>query len=216
VLFILAEVKGILAEEPSNVFIRFSRVYIPKTNIPNDDRKRPLGVPDLSDRVYLSMLNYIISFIRVDNPSTLEQHGYITQKNILTAWKSILSYVDKFSYVYEFDLKGFFDNVPLRTIYEILSEDYGCPPDINNLILKLCLSRPILTNNDIIPEPSRVFSLGDDRKESTHLLAHLLLGNVSHVIKILKSKLSFPLSSELESRLYKFGLNQSKDEFMIL
>jgi hypothetical protein len=96
-----------LAWHVQNLNINFKRVYIPKTNDPKDKRVRPLGVPSLSYRVYLSMLNNILTFVRVDSDNTLEQHGYLPQKSILTAWKSIFNNIKNFQFIYEFDLKGF-------------------------------------------------------------------------------------------------------------
>jgi hypothetical protein len=71
--------------------------------------------------------------------------------------------------VYEFDLKGFFDNVPLELIDTILKEEYGMPLKFRNRILKLNLSQPKLTTCDKMYEPSRLnkfereFLLANDR-----------------------------------------------------
>jgi len=81
VISILNEVSIIVNSPSESLNINFKRVYIPKSNDPKDLRVRPLGVPSLSWRVYLSMLNNVINFIRVESENTSEQHGYLPQKS---------------------------------------------------------------------------------------------------------------------------------------
>jgi hypothetical protein len=84
-LEILSDVQDIVhlrqKDPKERLNIDFKRVYIPKL----DQKVRPLGVPNLSYRVYLSMLNNLLTFVRVDSVNNTEQHGYLPQKSILTA-----------------------------------------------------------------------------------------------------------------------------------
>lgn len=150
VLSILQQVENILKTEDIN--IEFKRVYIPKP----DGRVRPLGVPSASWRVYLAMLNNLLSFIRVDSEETLEQHGYLPQKSVLTAWRSVLLNLFKFPYVYEFDLKGFFDNVELSQIDEILTKKYNISSYFSGILFSVNRSLVKLGDTDSISEPDRI------------------------------------------------------------
>lgn len=79
---ILNEVERINSSPLENLYIDYKRVYILKAD---GKRFRPLGVPTKAWRVYLSMLNNLINFVRIDSLGVLEQHGYLPQKSILTA-----------------------------------------------------------------------------------------------------------------------------------
>jgi len=163
VIYRLNEVQKIVNSPQKDLNIIYKRVYIQKSQDPKDKRVRPLGVPSLSYRVYLSMLNNILTFIRVDSENVSEQHGYLPQKSILTAWKSIFNNIKNFQFIYEFDLKGFFDSVPLELIDKILKTEYGMPLKFRNKVLKLNLSKPVLTKVDRIYEPTRIYPLGFSR-----------------------------------------------------
>jgi hypothetical protein len=143
----LSEVKELCRSRSTQ--IKFSRRYIPKAN----GKLRPLGVPTGSWRVYLHMLNNLIVWHRIGREGT--QHGYFPGRGVHTAWKEVLENVNK-SNVYEFDLKGFFDNVDLMAISHELRDEYKYESEDVNFITALNQSIVKLCNEDRIEEPDRV------------------------------------------------------------
>jgi len=89
------------------VSMDFKRIYIPK----GTTKFRPLGVPKMEWRMYLHMVNQFLMFYLRPSLSR-RQHGFITGRGCLTAWKDIFSnkLLDK-PYIREWDFKGYFDSI---------------------------------------------------------------------------------------------------------
>jgi retron-type reverse transcriptase len=56
----------------------------------------------------------------------MHQHGFLPGRGVITAWRDIFENVVDKDNIYEYDLKGFFDNVSLKAIEQWLL-DIGCP-----------------------------------------------------------------------------------------
>jgi retron-type reverse transcriptase len=108
--------------------VEFKRVYIPKKE--GSPELRPLGVPTKSWRVYLHMMNGMI-FEMVSPLIGNDQHAYIPGRGTMTAWKSIISKLKDYDFVYETDLKGFFNNINTAAIIHILRK-VGLPSNLIN------------------------------------------------------------------------------------
>jgi len=60
----------------------------------------------------------LVEILRDKIPSS--QHAYLPGKGTKTAWTSVLEKIDKYKYIYETDLKAFFDTVNIHGIFELL------------------------------------------------------------------------------------------------
>jgi hypothetical protein len=119
----------------------FKRVYL------EEPRKwRPLGVPTPAWRIYLHMMNVILTFYYEASGKYREsQHGFRPGRGTLTAWRHILKEVIKAKDIYEFDLKGFFDSINLDYIAMQMTKDL-IPHNIVKLFYYIntcaCLVKP--------------------------------------------------------------------------
>jgi hypothetical protein len=143
--------------------IESKRVYINKPN----GGVRPLGVPAMEWRILLHMYNLFLT-MWIQPHLSKSQHGFQPHKGTLTAWKAFFrDRLFEKAYIHEYDFKGFFDNINLKSISRKL-ELLGVPFEIFNFLETLNRKAP--TNN----YPVEMQTLMDKRlalrEETTQLL----------------------------------------------
>jgi len=117
--------------------INFARRYIEKP----DGSFRPLGVPTPPWRIVLHMWAQMFSiWTHTWMPKT--QHGFVSGRGTLTAWRDLLSRIKECDYIYEYDLKDCFNKIRLDTLSEILGRDLLVPAWIVNRFSQLNMSTP--------------------------------------------------------------------------
>ena len=95
------------------------RVYIPKKN----GDKRPLGIPVIRDRIVQQSIVNVISPKFEDGIFHKCSCGYRPDRGIERVMQIILWYVEHGNnYIYDCDIKGFFDNIPHKKLMKVLTK----------------------------------------------------------------------------------------------
>jgi len=96
------------------------RVYIPKD--PRSNRTRPLGIPAVRDRVAQAVVRSLLE--PIFEPLFHESsHGFRPQRSCHTALHEVLALHHKgYLTVLDCDVEGFFDNIPLDVIMQLVAD----------------------------------------------------------------------------------------------
>lgn len=120
ILHVNSRITEIFKTKDTNLLIK--RMFITKAN----GKQRPLGVPSMKWRITGYMLNNFL-YQGVKHLIDPHQHAYQPGKGCLTAWASIFQRrLLRYKYIYDVDLKGFFDNVMINQVFKQLL-DTGFP-----------------------------------------------------------------------------------------
>jgi hypothetical protein len=157
--------------------IEFSRVYIPKSEDDPSKGVRPLGVPKWEWRIYLHMYNNLLVEWRSETEGE-NQHGYLPQRGVITAWKRLAELLTEMPNIYEADFKGFFDSINLRGLSEVLEEHLGMPEEEAIFIRLLNQSLVKLRETDEMKEPERDVSFVKDGTPNVQSKINLIGGQV--------------------------------------
>jgi hypothetical protein len=103
--------------------LKFKRVWIDKKE---GDYARPLGVPTPAWRCYSFMwMNHIESFYKASNCLQPWQHGGRSGVGVLSCYRQLIPRLKESNTIYEFDIKGFFDNISHESIIKRFKETLG-------------------------------------------------------------------------------------------
>jgi hypothetical protein len=117
--------------------INFARRYIEK----QDGSWRPLGVPTPAWRIALHMWAQLFS-IWTHTWMPKSQHGFVSGRGTLTAWREILSKIKEVNHIYEYDLKDCFNKIRLDALSDIMGRELQIPAWIVNKFSQLNMSTP--------------------------------------------------------------------------
>lgn len=118
--------------------LKFKRVWIDKKP---GDYARPLGVPLPSWRCYSFMwMDHIEKFQKASGNLATWQHGGRSGVGVLSCYEQLIPKLKEVNTIYEFDIKGFFDNISHKVIIDKFEETMG--PIVSKWISRILEARP--------------------------------------------------------------------------
>lgn len=118
--------------------LKFKRVWIDKKE---GDYSRPLGVPTPAWRGYSFMwMDHLETFYKASGQLQPWQHGGRSGVGVLSCYKQLIPRLKNENTIFEFDIKGFFDNISHESIIKRIKETLGTKT--SNWIQDILAARP--------------------------------------------------------------------------
>jgi len=119
--------------------LRFKRVWIDKKP---GDYARPLGVPTPAWRCYSFMrLDHMERYLKGQKYLEPWQHGGRSGRGVLSCYKDLIPKLKTANTIFEFDIKGFFDNIKHSQIIEVFERSLG--PQIAKWVENILKAKPM-------------------------------------------------------------------------
>jgi hypothetical protein len=120
--------------------LKYKRVWIDKKP---GDYARPLGVPTPAWRCYSFMwMDHIERYFKASGKLASWQHGGRSGVGVLSCYKELIPRLKESKFIYEFDIKGFFDNISHEAIIQKFKENMYYKSPTTTWITQILKAKP--------------------------------------------------------------------------